>query len=85
MNDYNAGQITRLCADGQFIAATGITGAVDAHTQGNYKAEGLNQNGAAYKTKATPKDRQCGNTKPVQDNYMSTISAMRAGKEKRCT
>lgn len=82
MNDYNAGQITRLCADGQFIAATGITGAVDAHTQGNYKAEELNQNGAAYKTKATPTDRQCGNTKPVQDNYMSIISAMCAGKEK---
>ncbi|ECA5828288.1 hypothetical protein EL832_22225 [Salmonella enterica subsp. enterica serovar Hvittingfoss] len=36
----------------------------------------------SHKTKATPKDRQCGNTKPVQDNYMSTISAMCAGKEK---
>ncbi|ECE0791364.1 hypothetical protein GK48_14585 [Salmonella enterica subsp. diarizonae] len=36
----------------------------------------------SHKTKATPKDRQCGNTKPVQDNYMSTISAMYAGKEK---
>lgn len=23
-----------------------------------------------HKTKATPKDRQCGNTKPVQDNLM---------------
>ncbi|AXC67467.1 hypothetical protein DOE63_19350 [Salmonella enterica subsp. diarizonae serovar 59:z10:-] len=36
----------------------------------------------SHKTKATPKDRQCGNTKLVQDNYMSTISAMCAGKEK---
>lgn len=82
MKDYNAGHITRLCADGQFIAATGITGAVDAHTQGNYKAEGLSQNGAAHKTKATPKDRQCANTKPVQDNRKSTITATCAGEEK---
>lgn len=75
-------QITRLCAGGQFIAATGITGAVDTHTQGDYTAEGLNQNGAAHKTKATPKDRQWHRTKPVQDNHMSAISAMNAGKEK---
>ncbi|EAM2672715.1 ash family protein [Salmonella enterica] len=34
------------------------------------------------KTKATPKDRQCGNTKPIQDNHMSAISAMNADKEK---
>ncbi|ECC6921990.1 hypothetical protein DAE56_24895 [Salmonella enterica] len=42
----------------------------------------LNKSCFSQKTKATPKDRQCGNTKPVQDNYMSTISAMCAGKEK---
>lgn len=36
----------------------------------------------SHKTKATPKDRQCGNTKPVQDNHMSAISAMNADKEK---
>ncbi|HIB1596231.1 TPA: ash family protein [Salmonella enterica subsp. enterica serovar Muenchen] len=36
----------------------------------------------SQKTKATPKDRQCGNTKPIQDNHMSAISAMNAGKEK---
>lgn len=82
MNDYNAGQITRLCAGGQFIAATGITGAVDTHTQGDYTAEGLNQNGAAHKTKAIPKDRQWHRTKPVQDNHMSTITATCAGEEK---
>ncbi|EGJ1636325.1 ash family protein [Salmonella enterica] len=35
-----------------------------------------------HKTKATPKDRQCGNTKPVQDNRKSAISAMCAGEEK---
>ncbi|ENJ0753532.1 ash family protein [Salmonella enterica] len=42
----------------------------------------LNKPCLSQKTKATPKDRQCGNTKPVQDNYMSTISAMNADKEK---
>ncbi len=36
----------------------------------------------SHKTKATPKDRQCGNTKPVQDNRKSAISAMCAGEEK---
>lgn len=36
----------------------------------------------SQKTKATPKDRQCGNTKPVQDNRKSAISAMCAGEEK---
>ncbi|EAY3716703.1 hypothetical protein FGS56_16905 [Salmonella enterica] len=82
MKRTERGQITRLCAGGQFIAATGITGAVNARTQGNYTAGGLSQNGTAHKTKATPKGRQCGNTKPVQDNYMSAISAMNAGKEK---
>lgn len=64
-------QITRLCAGGQFIAATGITGAINAHTQGNYTAEGLNQNGAAHKTKATPKDRQWLHTKQAQDSQRS--------------
>lgn len=68
MNDYNAGQITRLCAGGQFVAATGITGAVDTHTQGDHTAEGLSQNGAAHKTKATPKDRQWHRTKPGQNS-----------------
>lgn len=36
----------------------------------------------SQKTKATPKDRQCGNTKPVQDNRKSAISATYAGEEK---
>ncbi|EGC0235474.1 ash family protein [Salmonella enterica] len=36
----------------------------------------------SHKTKATPKDRQCGNTKPVQDNHKSAISATCAGEEK---
>ncbi|EAT4551543.1 hypothetical protein EWO42_24930, partial [Salmonella enterica] len=36
----------------------------------------------SHKTKATPKDRQCGNTKPVQDNRKSAISATCAGEEK---
>ncbi|ELC8834998.1 ash family protein [Salmonella enterica] len=35
-----------------------------------------------HKTKATPKDRQCGNTKPVQDNRKSAITATCAGEEK---
>lgn len=74
MNDYNAGQITRLCAGGQFVAATGITGAVDTHTQGDHTAEGLSQNGAAHKTKATPKDRQWLHTKQGQDNRNSATT-----------
>ncbi|EGB0327500.1 TPA: host cell division inhibitor Icd-like protein [Salmonella enterica subsp. enterica serovar Poona] len=35
-----------------------------------------------HKTKATPKDRQCGNTKPAQDNRKSAITATCAGEEK---
>ncbi|EJA5053003.1 hypothetical protein MU985_003456 [Salmonella enterica] len=54
MKEYYAGQITRLCAGDQFIGTPDITGT--AITQ------------KAHKTKATPKDRQCGNTKPVQIN-----------------
>ncbi|EHW1217239.1 hypothetical protein K7B55_003133, partial [Salmonella enterica] len=42
----------------------------------------LNQSCFSQKTKATPKNRQCGNTKPVQDNRKSAISAMCAGEEK---
>ncbi|HHP3381558.1 TPA: host cell division inhibitor Icd-like protein [Salmonella enterica subsp. enterica serovar Muenchen] len=68
MKEYYAGQITRLCAGGQFIGTPDITGA------------DITQE--AHKTKATPKDRQCGNTKPVQDNQKSAISATCAGEEK---
>ncbi|EAA5440250.1 host cell division inhibitor Icd-like protein [Salmonella enterica] len=68
MKEYYAGQITRLCAGGQFIGTPDITGT--AITQ------------KTHKTKATPKDRQCGNTKPVQDNRKSAISATCAGEEK---
>lgn len=68
MKEYYAGQITRLCAGDQFIGTPDITGT--AITQ------------KAHKTKATPKDRQCGNTKPVQDNRKSAISATCAGEEK---
>lgn len=68
MKEYYAGQITRLCAGGQFIGTPDITGA------------DITQE--AHKTKATPKDRQCGNTKPVQDNQKSAISATYAGEEK---
>ncbi|ECF5936652.1 hypothetical protein FNI43_17290 [Salmonella enterica subsp. diarizonae] len=42
----------------------------------------LNQSCFSQKTKATPKDRQCGNTKPVQDNRKSAITATCAGEEK---
>ncbi|EKQ0891455.1 hypothetical protein P4Q63_002972, partial [Salmonella enterica] len=68
MKEYYAGQITRLCAGDQFIGTPDITGT--AITQ------------KAHKTKATPKDRQCGNTKPVQDNRKSAISATCTGEEK---
>ncbi|EBX1768000.1 hypothetical protein DQ937_12695 [Salmonella enterica subsp. enterica serovar Poona] len=68
MKEYYAGQITRLCAGGQFIGTLDITG--KAITQ------------EAHKIKATPKDRQCSNTKPVQDNHKSAISATCAGEEK---
>ncbi|EBD6540524.1 hypothetical protein C1366_01165 [Salmonella enterica] len=68
MKEYYAGQITRLCAGGQFIGAHDMTGAT------------INQE--AHKTKATPKDRQWHRTKPVQDNRKSAISATCAGEEK---
>lgn len=68
MKEYYAGQITRLCAGGQFIGTPDITGATITQE--------------AHKTKATPKDRQWHRTKPVQDNRKSAISATCAGEEK---
>ncbi|EFS7076894.1 host cell division inhibitor Icd-like protein [Salmonella enterica] len=68
MKEYYAGQITRLCAGGQFIGTLDITGKTITQE--------------AHKTKATPKDRQCGNTKPIQDNHKSAITATCADEEK---
>ncbi|EBH2784191.1 hypothetical protein DMO59_08850 [Salmonella enterica subsp. diarizonae] len=68
MKEYYAGQITRLCAGGQFIGTLDITGKTITQE--------------AHKTKATPKDRQWHRTKPVQDNRKSAISATCAGEEK---
>lgn len=68
MKEYYAGQITRLCAGGQFIGTLDITGKTITQE--------------THKTKATPKDRQWHRTKPVQDNRKSAISATCAGEEK---
>ncbi|ECU9995900.1 ash family protein [Salmonella enterica subsp. diarizonae serovar 48:i:z] len=68
MKEYYAGQITRLCAGGQFIGTLDIIGKTITQE--------------AHKTKATPKDRQWHRTKPVQDNRKSAISATCAGEEK---